>query len=149
MLPYADRRRRRRRGAKGVVNVLVDGDCEADNVTAWPPARGGTVQKTTSSPYKGTRALHLQATGGDNKGALQSVCTVGHDYRLTGVARGDGTGRPGVYMTTTGYISAGTSSTSWQAIDATFTAQHTDIEFWCLDADRWADFDDLLLVDLG
>jgi hypothetical protein len=126
--------------------VLVDGDMEDGGVAAWPVTRlTPTVTKETSSPYAGARVLRV-ASAADNGAVGQPVMTIGTRYRLTGRARGDGTGRPGVYVNVTGYVFTGTSSTDWQEIDATFNAGGATLELFNLDAGQAADFDALVLV---
>ena len=97
--------------------LINDGDMEMDGTAEWGSANA-TLSKVTASglPAGLTSAMHHVATGVASR-AQQSVLTVGRKYRVTGWARGDGTNSPRVKL---GNVTVwdGTTSTSWQRIDA-------------------------------
>ena len=107
--------------------LLPDWDMEAADCAAFTDSHA-TLTKDTGTYHDGTQSLkiaYLDAASGDAKWASPTFPTSASlTYRLRGWARGDGTAIPIVYTTTGGpYASkwVGTSSTSWQPIDVSFT----------------------------
>lgn len=102
------------------VNVN-DGDMEAVDTSAWTAfgSPNSVLSKQTSSPAVGTRYLRATRTSAFC-GASQNINkSIGGIHRITGYMRGDGTAAPLIMNgTATGTIIRGTSSTTWQYIDA-------------------------------
>lgn len=107
-------------------NLLVDGDMEATGVTAWTVGNNATLTKETSDYSGSTKCLRVTYNATSNPRAGQVVMTAGQRYRVTGVARGDGTRAVRIYDSAVA-LWAGSASASWQAIDVTFTAGSTTI----------------------
>ncbi len=102
--------------------VLVDGDMEEAGVDSWTAAASAVLSKSTENPYAGFQALRITDTGTTTPRASQAVLVAGNVYRLRGWARGDGgSSIPALYDHNLVALWAGTSSTSWQAFDVTFT----------------------------
>jgi hypothetical protein len=104
--------------------LLADGDMEKSGTTDWGSG-DATLSKETTSPKEGSRNLKVLATvqaGAQQPRATQAgIFTIGNTYRAQGWVRSDGTQIPKLISSPT-TIFTGTSSTSWQRIDAEFTA---------------------------
>ena len=102
--------------------LLVDGDMEAADTSAWTGHGTGVLSKESADPQSGSNALRVTGDPGD--GAKQAALTSGIEYRATGWARGDGgTGVPSVNQGGSGSaVWTGTNSTTWQAFDVTYTS---------------------------
>jgi hypothetical protein len=100
----------------------------------WVSSSGATVTKDTSTYKFGTQSLKVTHSSGTNpyaegpylNGELDVV--EGRDYTLSLYARGDGTAYPTVRCGGD-VVATGTSSTSWQLLNAEFTADGGAIHF--------------------
>jgi len=128
-------------------NILVDGDCEAADASAWTAFRSATLSKQTTAPFEGARVLRVAHGGLTNPSANQTVMTAGVTCRITGVARSDGTGTPTIYDGVGVVVWTGTNATSWQAFDVTFVPTDTVIRFRAsgVGAGDYVEWDDLYL----
>jgi len=125
---------------------LVDGNMEKTGVADWLVGNSATLTKQTTNPYQGLQVLRVAYNGVNSPFAYQQPLTVGLDYRLTGVARGDGTYYPTI--TDGPLLWLGTTSTSWQKIDVTFTASGTDLKLFSnASAAGFAEFDAISLSE--
>jgi hypothetical protein len=95
--------------------VLTDGDMEAVGTGSWSPTTA-TLSKETSDLSGSTQCLRITSTGTTGQ-AKQNVLTADINYRISGYARGDGTGYPRIYFGSGVYPWTGTTSTSWQYFD--------------------------------
>jgi hypothetical protein len=123
--------------------LLVDGSMEAVGIAAWTVAgAGAVVQKTAGTRPGGTGTQVLQITrAGATASATQTILTVGQRYRVTGWARGDGVASwPRLIGTVA--LWSGTTSTTWQYCDLTFTAAGTSLGLWNHTDDGNVQFDD-------
>jgi hypothetical protein len=106
-------------------NYLADGDCEntggTAGVDAWTVGNNATLTKQTGTPYEGAQVLRVAYNGTSNPHAAQSVLKSGLTYRLKGVARSDGTYIPRILTSFGTTLFLGTTSTSWQPFDVTFS----------------------------
>lgn len=126
-------------------NFLGDGRME-NQYPGWRMLSGtGYVTKITDS-YSGQYALRLTRESASAITA-RTVLYVGTDYRLTGVARSCGACVPRIYDSAYRWI--GTTSTSWQDIDITWTAGNATIRFYTYGGSPGGhtDWDDLILVE--
>jgi len=94
-------------------NLLVDGDMEAADTSAWNTAAAPVLAKETSG------ALFKPTI---------NVGIVGYQYHWFGVGRGDGNTSPRIWNGS--YLWNGSSSTSWQSYDVNFTAGSAEFRFY-------------------
>lgn len=130
---------------------LLDGNMELDGYANWT-AFQSILSKSTDSPHSGTKALRLSYDGANAYAMAGQAClTIGQTYRIQGYARGDGTVAPNASNNAGTSIWQGTSSTSWQAIDATWIADATSFWLRCplLAANRWVEFDDITITNVS
>ena len=112
-------------------NLLVDGYCEDVGVAAWAVA-GVVATKQIATPYQGVRYLRTVNTIASGR-VQQNVMTIGRDYRITGVASGDGVALPWVYnvaATPAALVWAGGVAAVWQPFDEIFTAGDAGLRFY-------------------
>jgi len=138
-----------------LANILVDGNMEAADTSAWTVVSGGILAKEAGARTGGTGSLvmSIDKTTGDNSGAMsQSVLTNGVDYNITGWARGSDTaGIPTIGDVTFTNIFTGTTSSTWQYFDVDFTASGTLIYFVNLIVTTTGDkvyFDDVVITEV-
>lgn len=130
----------------GEENLLADGRME-NPFPGWRLLSAtGAVSKITDS-YAGNYAMRLTRYTSVSIFA-RVVLQIGLDYRLTGVARGCGSCVPRVYDSA--YRWTGTTSTSWQNIDITWTAGNATLQFYTSGgaSGGYTDWDDLVLVQV-
>ena len=127
-------------------NLLTDGDMEAATTAAWSAGNNATLSKQTGTPHGGSRVLRVQRNVTTTPYAYQNVLTPGQRYHITGYMRSDGSATPYIYHDN--LIKYGTTSTSWQAIDATFVAGNTSLWLVCSTTGdtQWVEFDDMVLT---
>lgn len=106
------------------LNHMLDGNCEKTGFADYT-ATNANLSKSLASPYSGKRNLVVTGTGAIPS-ASQVITTIGRDYRVVGWAKGDGTRAPEV-LDGVVQLWLGTSSTSWQAFDVTYTAAATTV----------------------
>lgn len=104
---------------------LVDGDMEAVGVADWTAGNSATLTKQTTNPYAGAQVLRVAYNAVNDPYASQTALSNDLTYRLTGYARSDGTGVPKVEHPVSTILWTGTTSTSWQFFDITFTSSLT------------------------
>jgi phage tail-like protein len=138
----------------GLLSKGGSGYCEFDYVTVtedcpdWTAGNGALMSKETTTPHGGSQVIRITYNGTPDPLVGQTVMTIGRCYRAIGWARGDGTGVPKVYDGTT-LLWTGTSSTSWQSFDETFTATGTELRLYNIaSAASYADYDDVTLSEL-
>ena len=124
------------------LDQVLDGDMEGAGAGPWLPINSAILTKEAGSPDgSGSQVLRVAYNGVSIPQAYQGALVVGKDYRVRGYGRGDGTfawsirdGGTNVYI--------GTSSTSWQQFDVTFTAASTTLRLASFSsAAGWAEFD--------
>ena len=130
-------------------NLLVDGDMEDPGVGAWT-AVAAALTKQATDPAEGLRYLRVTATSLPSAGSARQVCMVsGNTYRITGYARGDGSGvKPRIYAGF--WIFKGTASTAWQAFDVTFVPTDNTLRLYVYAAPangNYTEFDGLYLSE--
>lgn len=126
--------------------LLVDGDAEAVDTSAWSAMNNAALTKETTSPAQGIRWLKVAYTDTANPYAQQSgITTVGKIYRIEGYGRGDGSAQPRVSGSSIYWT--GSSSTSWQTFGVTFEAGVTLLRFWAITAAGYSGFDGLELYE--
>lgn len=96
--------------------LLADRDMEAATTAAYSAAASATLTKETADPHGGLRNLKVARNGATNPSAFQNIFTNGKRFRIRVFARGDGIATPRIAGSNT--WANGTSSTSWQALDA-------------------------------
>ena len=97
-----------RQGLRLGGNLLVDGNMEAANTSAWTAARSATLSKESGGCCDGKQVLRVAYGGLVNPSATQDVLTLGKVYRISGWARSDGSGEPYVV------VSGGPEEILWQ-----------------------------------
>jgi hypothetical protein len=126
--------------------LLTDGDMEAAGTVAYSAVQA--VLSKEGNPHSGTRCLRVSYDGSHAIGAARQVSlfTAGQVIRVLGWARGDGTSAPQVVSNGVA-VWVGTSSTSWQYVDATFVAVGTNIDLYSLSlaAGHYVEFDDFIV----
>jgi hypothetical protein len=102
--------------------VLLDADMEASGTSNWISIYNfATITKQSTNPHGGSQVLRVAIGGASGfPGVSQAVLQTGKTYHVTGYARGDGSALPYMNQGSGAQIWSGTTSTSWQAIDATF-----------------------------
>lgn len=125
-------------------NMLPNGDCET---TADWTAAGSVLSASAVNPYEGSKSLKVAATVA-NGYAYRDALTIGKTYRITGVARGDGTAAPDMYNSGAVPFWTGTSATSWQAFDETFVAGNVRLRLRTDTNGQATNWDDLYLEQL-
>lgn len=132
--------------------LLVDWRMELSGVSSWTAGNSATLTKQTGNPAgfaSGIQVLRVAYNGTADPSAYQSVLSIGQDYRVRGWARGDGTANPEVYDGAT-QLWAGTSSTTWQQFDETFTATAALCHLTAIaSAAGYCEFDNVVLEELG
>jgi len=104
--------------------LMVDGDMEAVDASAYTPTWGATVTKESGSAT-GSGAQVLKISNGGIGSADQNILT-GNTVTVTGWARGDGgTGQPAISDDTGGITWVGTTGDSWQQFSVTGTGGTT------------------------
>jgi hypothetical protein len=127
------------------VQMFADGDMALAGTAFYSAGNGATLSKQSGAPgyYQCLRvAVNVLANPYcANTGMAQIV---GQVYRLTGVGRGDGVnGRPLVLDSGATFLFQGTTSTSWQPFDVTFTAVGAGCYFFNYAASGYAEFTNL------
>jgi len=126
--------------------LLVDGDMEAGDTSAWTAVSNAILSKESTDPQSGSLSMRIAYDDTSLPFAKQTILTAGQEYRVTGWARGDGTAAPYLGDGTTALWS-GTNSASWQAFDETFTAINTDLRFRSdATASNYVEFDGVVLT---
>ncbi|MFA6100076.1 MAG: hypothetical protein WC750_04350 [Patescibacteria group bacterium] len=130
--------------------ALADAAMEAAGTASWTALSGATLSKQTTSPHGGSQLLRVARNGANVFYAYQGIMTVGHTYHVTGYARSDGTTTPRVSKGSA-IVWTGTTATSWQSFDVTFTQDSgTSLYFGDQDdSSGYVEFDDLSVVDVG
>lgn len=95
--------------------LLVDGDMEAADTTAWSAAGVDTAKVAGTRPDgTGSQVMRVTRTGSTGC-AFQNVAATGKKYKITGWARSvDGIALPHIFFPLGQIIWQGTASTSWQ-----------------------------------
>jgi hypothetical protein len=101
--------------------LLIDGDMEAADTSAWNAGNSAILTKETTDPHGGSQVLRVAYNGSNYPYARQFLTEEGKTYRITGYARSDGSARPRI-RSYASPVWVGTSSTDWQAIDVTITS---------------------------
>ena len=129
-------------------NILIDGNMEAADTSAYTANNDAVLTKSTADPYEGTQALRIAYDGTANPGALQSVIESGKRYHITGRGRGDGTAKPQIYFDSISHF-VGTTSTDWQYFDFTYTSGATTnlgLIGNSAGVGNWVEFDDIVIM---
>jgi len=100
---------------------FIDLDMEEDGTAAWGVSNA-LLTKETSDPYEGLQFLRSEVDTGTDAWAWQVILTVGVEYTIRGVARGDGTAHPEIYHNSVQQWQ-GTTSTDWQEFEFTVTGE--------------------------
>ena len=88
---------------------------------------GGITQRNDNS--RSTQNASIITTASGLTGIQQTILTIGQTYRTRGYCRGDGSVAPAVVLPGEEAVFTGTSSTSPQYFDETFTADVTGVFF--------------------
>lgn len=100
-------------------NIAVDGDMQLDSTSPYWLVNAGTLAKV-SPGHTGTKCIEVTRSSVNCYMYPAPALIVGTTYRVKGWARGDGQGSPSLYESVN-LLWAGTTSTSWQYFDVTFT----------------------------
>jgi hypothetical protein len=112
-------------------NILIDGAMEAADTSYWASGNSATLSKEAGTPHGGSLCLRCARNGTNNPYFVKTGTTIiGKTYRLRGYVRSDGTAIPLVYDSGAVLLFTGTTSTSWQAFDATYVAVGLAPYFW-------------------
>jgi hypothetical protein len=126
---------------------FLDGDMEETGVSDWTAGNSATLTKQTTSPYEGSRNLRIAYNAVNSPYAEQDFMTVGKEYRITGVGRGDGTFQPELRDGLGVIIWLGTASTTWQPFDVTFGPTDTKLFLYSnCTAAGFVEFDDIDII---
>jgi hypothetical protein len=130
-------------------NLLVDGDMEATDTSAWTGSTNAVLTKQTASPVFGYRYLRIAHGGTINPQAAQTILEIGKVYRATGFVRSDGNVTPRL---TDGVaaVFTGTTSTNWQPVDVIFRAAGTSFNLNTLNNStlgHYAEFDNIRVFE--
>lgn len=130
------------------VEKLVDGNMEAAGTGAYIVGNSATLTKE-SPGYSGSQCLRVAYNGVNYPYTIQIVFTIGRTYNITGWARGDGVKYPYINISGgMGTVWAGTSSTSWQAININVAPAGTNISLLVFtSAAGYAEFDDISIKE--
>lgn len=131
-------------------NLLVDGDIEAADTSAWTSYNSAVLSKEdgTRTGGTGSKVLRVTYNGSNNPAAGQIILTSGYTYRITGWARGDGTNTPDLVVSSTQWT--GTSSTDWQSFDVTVTSSTTGVRLRIPSGSAgYVEFDDIVIQRVG
>ncbi len=130
--------------------LLVDGNMENSGVASWT-ADNSILSKQTTNPHSGNQVLRIGWISGSTALAERNIFTLGKRYRITGWARGDGTGAPGLSLQGGASPWYGTSSPSWQRFD-TILIPTSDTWLYLngtsLSATHYVEFDDVMLTEV-
>jgi hypothetical protein len=131
---------------ESAMNMLQDGMMNQTGTAAWT-AVTATITKSSSSPYSGRFKLNIRGVAGVGW-ATQTRILNGRDYTIQGWARSnDGTTSPRI-ADAAGNLWTGTTSTSWQYFNVSWTATATGaIQLGMDTASGDVDFDDVRLID--
>jgi len=130
------------------VNLLVDGDMEAVAFADWSSTGTPTLAKENDvyniDRLPSTNYMKMTATAGGDSYFYQDILTLGVEHRVVGYARGDGTAAPVVALPGEATLWTGTTSTSSQKFDVSFTPSSvTELNFGLIAgaAPRFVEFD--------
>lgn len=134
--------------------LLTDGDMEAEGTGAWTASTATLSKQTgTRTEGSGTNVLRLAENGAVSGLARQTVLTTGKSYRITGWARGDGTGRPEVRDHNGITVWLGSNSTDWQSFDYIFISPGANINLrggsFVIGGGQYAEFDDVSVTEVN
>lgn len=101
---------------RGRINIVADGDMEAEGVSSWAALGGALLTKSTSNPYQGAQSLQVEKTTASNPYARQTCLTLGKRYDITGRAWSDGNATPYLYCGGASADWIGTTDPGWQVI---------------------------------
>jgi hypothetical protein len=112
------------------IDVIADGSCEAAGVTAWAAVNSAVLTKSAVTPFAGLLSLQIAYDGVHaNPYARQTVMVIGQTYRLQCHMWGDGgAGIPKIKDSAV-TLFTGVNAAAWQAVDVTFVATGTTIDF--------------------
>lgn len=130
-------------------NIVADGDAEAVGVAAWIPS-SATLTKEVTTPHGGLQCLRATKTADPGAAiASQVVFVPGEQYQIDAWARSDGVCRPQIRDSGGGNTWTGTTSTSWQNLSTTWTANGTTIQFRTVFGEgtigNYVEFDDIVV----
>jgi hypothetical protein len=133
-------------------DLSQDGNMEASGITYWVAQNSATVTKQTTSPHGGSQVLRVARNGVNNPQARQVITPLGKTFRITGYARSDGSATPRVLDALGAGLWIGTTSTSWQAIDATFiltASAGIDLRASTSTGTEYVEFDDISITEVS
>jgi hypothetical protein len=128
--------------------ILKDGDLEDSGISDWT-VTDCALTKETGSPYRGTRYVRLTYNGTSSGFIYQDLLKFGQNYRIKGVARGDGVSNPRISDGVT-VLWTGTNSTNWQKFNIPFykavLVNYLLFQGLNLGTGNYVEFDDLELI---
>jgi len=139
--------------AHNSANLLVDGNMEGADVSAWTAVESTLTKDTTAPLYEGTKHLRITSTA-NTFWAYQSIFTVGVTYRITGAARSvSDSAIPSAISPGIDTIWTGTTSTDWQEFNVEYVVKAgAGPNFYIGSASNHpgvVDFDDVTVTCLG
>lgn len=125
-------------------SLLIDGDMDRSDVSAWAAGGGAILTKQSGDPQQGPYNLRVADAGSGY--AQQTIFTIGQDYRVIGWMRGDGSSTAsiatGLGASTT---LASTTSAIWTKFDFKFTATAIFFQL-AISGGGYAEFDDVQVI---
>lgn len=136
--------------------LLVDGDMEAEDTSAWLNNDGsGFLTKESTSSHGGLRNLKINvvaSSGGKYPGAIQNILETGKKYKITGWSRSDGVTAPKVINTGNGLFETLPITTSWNYFEYDFMATDDSIVLYFIKIDpngsEYVEFDDVSFKEI-
>ena len=132
--------------------LLIDGDMEAADTSAYTAVNSGTLSKETSDPPSGsTRYLRVTYNSQANPGAQQFTPAAGRTYRVAGKARVSG-GSVEARIQLDGKVAGSITSTNWTDFSTDITTTGTTtLRMFAIGAGvgEYAEFDNITVKQIN
>lgn len=127
-------------------NILIDGDMEASGTTNYTAQTNATISKDTTTVHEGTQSMKLVTTAA-NVGFYQSPMIIGKRYKISGWAKGDGSGAPRITAASLNAIYA--TSTDWQYFEVYTDPTPSSIIYFLYTGSGTCYWDDIKVEEIG
>lgn len=130
--------------------ILVDGNMEAADTSAWTIINNGIMTKETADPPSGARNMRIEINTGKTHATVYQypVLTIGTIYKFLGWYRTDGTAVAQIKYQSSPTNLLPTSPTEWTYFEHIVTAGY---EYAALQvsgtAGNWVEFDDVFITE--